>query len=161
MPLSIRFAGPDDAATLHRFIVALATYEKEPEAVEATPDGLAAQMRSPRPPFECLLAERDGRPVGFALFFQTYSTWRGRPGIWLEDLFVDESERRAGVGRALLARLAEIAVERQFGRLEWSVLDWNEPAIRFYRSLGSAAQDDWTMHRLANEALEALAAEVE
>jgi GNAT superfamily N-acetyltransferase len=157
--LKIRFAGPDDADTLHRFIVALATYEKEPDAVEVTPAVLAAQMQSPRPPFECLLAERDGRPLGFALFFQSYSTWRGRPGMYLEDLFVDQAERRAGVGRALLVRLAQLAVERGHGRLEWAVLDWNAPAIGFYRSLGAVAQDEWTVHRLADEALRALARE--
>jgi len=157
MALSIRFAGVEDAVTLHRFIVALAEYEKEPEAVEVTPAVLAAQMRSARPPFECLLAERDGRAVGLALFFQSYSTWRGRPGLYLEDLFVDESERRAGVGRALLVRLAQVAVERECGRLEWAVLDWNEPAIGFYRSLGAVAQEEWTVHRLADGALRALA----
>ena len=157
MPLTIRFAGPDDAATLHRFIVALAVYEKEPDAVEVTPAILEAQMRSVRPPFECLLAEDDGRALGFALFFQSYSTWRGRPGIYLEDLFVDEAERHRGVGRALLVRLAALAVERECGRLEWAVLDWNEPAIRFYRSLGAVAQDEWTVNRLTDDALRGLA----
>lgn len=159
MAFSIRFAGPDDAATLHRFIVALAVYEKEPDAVEVTPAILAAQMASERPPFECLLAEDDEkRALGFALFFQSYSTWRGRPGIYLEDLFVDEAERGHGVGRALLERLAELAVERECARLEWAVLDWNEPAIGFYRSLGAVAQDEWTVNRLADDALRVLAA---
>jgi len=159
MALTIRFAGPDDAATLHRFIVALAVYEREPDAVEVTPAILAAQMESARPPFECLLAERDGRAVGFALFFQSYSTWRGRTGLYLEDLFVDEAERHTGVGRALLVELARLAVARECGRLEWAVLDWNEPAIRFYRSLGALAQDEWTVNRLSGQALQALARE--
>ena len=153
MSLAIRFAGPADAATLHRFVVGLAVYEREPEAVLVTPAELAAQLAADRPPFECLLAERDGTPVGFALFFQSYSTWRGRTGLYLEDLFVDEAHRRHGVGTALLRRLAALAVERCCGRLEWAVLDWNAPAIEFYRTLGATALSEWTTWRVDGEAL--------
>jgi GNAT superfamily N-acetyltransferase len=151
--VSIRRATPDDAATIHELIRALAAYEREPDAVRATPESLAEQMRGDRPPFECLLAEDAGRAAGFALFFQSYSTWRGRPGIWLEDLFVREEDRGRGIGEALLRAVARTAVERACGRLEFSVLDWNEPAIRFYRSLGAAAMDQWTIFRFEGEAL--------
>lgn len=149
----LRSATPDDAAAIHELIVALATYEREPGAVCATPESLAAQMRSPRPPFECLLAEEDGRAAGFALFFQNYSTWRGRPGIWLEDLFVREECRGRGTGRALLRAVGRLAVERGCGRLEFSVLDWNAPAIGFYRSLGAVPMSEWTVFRFEGDAL--------
>ena len=154
----IRFAGPEDAATILAFIHDLACYEREPDAVEVTEAELAAQMREPTPPFECLLAEEDGEPLGFALFFHTYSTWRGRRGVWLEDLFVPPAHRGRGVGAALLTELARIAVDRGCARFEWSVLDWNEPAIRFYRSLGAQPQDEWTRWRLDGGALAKLAA---
>ena len=158
MSLALRPAGPEDAATIHALVVALAEYEREPQAVVNSPATLHAQLAASRPPFECLLAEDDGAAVGFALFFPTYSTWLGRPGIWLEDLFVLETHRRRGVGRALLVRVAQLAVERGCGRLEWSVLDWNTPARDFYRRLGASALDDWIMHRLTGDALDALAA---
>lgn len=158
--VTLRRATPDDASTIHELIRALAAYEREPDAVRATPESLAAQMRSERPPFECLLAERAdrgaARAVGFALFFTTYSTWRGRPGLWLEDLFVREEERGRGAGGALLRALGALAVERGCGRLEFSVLDWNEPAIGFYRSLGAAPMDAWTTFRFEGESLERL-----
>src|SRR5262245_52710479 len=157
MALVLRSAVPDDAETVHRLIVALATYEHETAAVENTPDTLRAQLAAPHPPFECLLAETDGEALGFALFFQTYSTWVGRPGIWLEDLFVQEAHRGLGIGRALLTRVAQLAVERGFGRLEWSVLDWNAPALAFYERLGAANLDTWRLHRLAGDALGSLA----
>jgi GNAT superfamily N-acetyltransferase len=157
MACDIRPAGPDDAETIHAFIVGLAVYERAPDAVEVTPAELRAQLASPTPPFECLLAFDDGRPVGFALFFQTYSTWRGRTGLHLEDLFVPEPHRRRGVGSALLRRLARTAIDRGCARLEWAVLDWNTPAIDFYRSLGAEALDEWTTHRLTGPALVALA----
>lgn len=158
--VTLRRATPDDASTIHELIRALAAYEREPDAVRATPESLAAQMRSERPPFECLLAERTdrgaARAVGFALFFATFSTWRGRPGLWLEDLFVREEERGRGAGGALLRALGALAVERGCGRLEFSVLDWNEPAIGFYRSLGAAPMDAWTTFRFEGESLERL-----
>lgn len=156
MTAQLRPAGPDDAATIHRLIVELATYEREPDAVVATPDSLRAQLASPRPPFECLLVEEDGAVVGFALYFQNYSTWRGRPGLYLEDLYVDPARRARGHGKRLLVRLAQIAVERGYARMEWNVLDWNEPALNFYRSLGAEPLSEWTVHRLTGPALLAL-----
>jgi GNAT superfamily N-acetyltransferase len=157
MATTIRSAGPDDAAAVHRLIVALAEYEREPHAVESTPDVIRRQLSDPRPPFECLLAEDGGGVVGFALFFPTYSTWLGRQGLWLEDLFVLDTHRHRGIGRALLTRVAQLAVARGCGRLEWSVLDWNEPALAFYRRLGAVPLDTWTMHRVTGEALQSLA----
>jgi GNAT superfamily N-acetyltransferase len=154
----LRPATPDDAATVHALIVALAHYEREPGAVVNSPDVLRAQLADARPPFECLLAEEDGAACGFALFFPTYSTWLGKPGIWLEDLFVLEAHRRRGIGRALLAAVARLAVARGCARLEWAVLDWNTPARDFYRRLGAESLDDWTMQRLSGVALDALAA---
>ncbi len=156
MTAQLRPAGPDDAATIHRLIVELATYEREPDAVVATPDSLRAQLASPSPPFECLLVEEDGAVVGFALYFQNYSTWRGRPGLYLEDLYVDPARRGRGHGKRLLVRLAQIAVERGYARMEWNVLDWNEPALSFYRSLGAEPLSEWTVHRLTGPALLAL-----
>lgn len=157
MTLTVRPARPEDAATLHRFITGLAEYEREPDAVEVTPALLRAQMESPRPPFECLLAEVDGTPVGFALFFQTYSTWRGRPGLWLEDLYVVPEHRRRGVGRVLVARLAALAAERGCARLDFAVLDWNAPAIAFYETIGARALGEWHLFRVTDAALTALA----
>jgi GNAT superfamily N-acetyltransferase len=157
MPLALRIATADDATTIHALVVALAEYEREPDAVANTPDNLRAQLAARHPAFECLLAEEGDLAVGFALFFPTYSTWLGHPGLWLEDLFVSEPHRRRGIGRALLTRVAELAVERGCGRLEWAVLDWNKPARDFYRSLGATALDQWTTHRLAGDALRELA----
>ncbi len=156
--VEIRFAAPNDAGTLLEFIRALARYERMPDAVEVDEATLRAQMNEAHPPFECLLAERDGRPLGFALFFYSYSTWRGRRGIWLEDLFVLPDERRSGVGRALLERIAAVAVERGCARFEWSVLDWNEPAIAFYRTLGVQIMDEWRICRISDGELARLAA---
>ncbi len=153
---ALRFAGPDDAPTLLAFIRELAAYEREPDAVEVTEATLREQLASSAPPFECLIAEVDGVPAGFALFFHTYSTWRGRRGLWLEDLYVRPARRGEGIGRRLLAALARIARDRGCARFEWSVLDWNEPAIRFYRSLGAVPLDEWTRWRLHGDALEAL-----
>ncbi len=149
MGLSIRFATARDAEVIVGFVRGLAEYEREPEAVEVTPGILRTQMESSNPPFECLLAEEDGAGVGFALFYRNYSTWRGRPGLFLEDLFVPEQYRRKGIGSALLARLAAIAVERGYGRMEWSVLNWNKPAQDFYRTLGATPMDQWTIWRVS------------
>jgi GNAT superfamily N-acetyltransferase len=157
--ITIRTAGPDDAATLVRLIRALAEFEHEPDAVEATSETLADQLASERPPFEALLAERDGHAVGVAIFFENYSTWTAKPGIYLEDIFVEESERGSGVGRELLAALARIAVERGCGRLELAALDWNERAIGFYLAHGARAMDEWTVYRFSGDALRALARE--
>lgn len=156
MSPAIRLATAADAATIHGFIVALAVYEREPDAVEVTPAVLASQMASLPPPFECLLAEVDGAAVGCALFFQTYSTWRGRIGLHLEDLFVLPEHRRRGVGTALLARLAGVARDRGCARLEWAVLDWNQPAIDFYRVVGGVPLGDWTTWRMTDDALRTL-----
>jgi len=156
---TIRFATPDDAATIHEFIVGLAVYEREPDAVETTPEILASQIAEAHPPFECLLLEERGDALGMALFFSNYSTWRGRPGLYLEDLFVPDEHRRKGIGAALIRRLAEIAVNRGCARLDWAVLDWNDPAIEFYRALGATPEAGWTIWRLDGEALAAIAAQ--
>ncbi|MBM4373882.1 MAG: GNAT family N-acetyltransferase [Deltaproteobacteria bacterium] len=155
--LTLRRAEPRDAALVHRFVVELAEYECEPGAVETTPELLRAQLEADAPPFECVLAEWSDEPVGFALYFNTYSTWRGRRGLWLEDLFVRHSHRGKGIGRTLLARLAAVAVERGCARMEWSVLDWNALAIGFYERLGARPMDAWTTFRLTDEALHRLA----
>lgn len=155
--ISVRLAGADDARLIHGFICELARYEREPDAVEATPASLRADLGRDPPPFECLIAEIDAEPVGFALFFHNYSTWRGRRGLYLEDLFVSERHRGRGAGRALLARVARLAAERNCARMEWAVLDWNQPAIDFYRSLGAEPLDEWTLFRLTGAALERLA----
>jgi GNAT superfamily N-acetyltransferase len=158
MPARLRTAGPADAADIHRLIVDLAVYEREPNAVEVTVEQLEAQLAAERPPFECILAEDDdGAVVGFALYFHNYSTWRGRPGLYLEDLFVDPSRRGRGIGKQLLVRLAQIAVERGCARMDWAVLDWNAPAIAFYESLGARAVADWTIFRLTGPGLTNLA----
>jgi GNAT superfamily N-acetyltransferase len=156
---TIRAATPADAETLVRLIHALAEFEREPDAVEATAETIAAQLASERPPFEALLAELDGRVVGFALFFQNYSTWTAKAGIYLEDLFVDEDARGSGAGRALLAAVARVAVERGCGRLELAALDWNERAIGFYLAHGAEAMDEWTVYRFSGAALEQLASD--
>jgi len=156
MSIHVRYADPTDAPILHDLVVALAVYEKEPDAVEATPDDYRRQMEADKPPFECLLAEVDGEAVGFALFFSNYSTWQGRTGLYLEDLFVQPTHRCHGVGRALFNRLAAIAGERGCGRLEWKVLHWNELALDFYRGLGAQPLTEWGSWRLAGTALKAL-----
>lgn len=155
--LQIRAATVDDADTIHHLISELARYEKEPAAVVCTVAGLRAQIAADPPPFECLVAEIGAEAVGFALFFHNYSTWRGARGLYLEDLYVPEERRRQGIGQALLGRVAAIAVERGCHRFEWSVLDWNTPAIDFYRGLGAEPMDGWTTFRLAGAPLLRLA----
>lgn len=159
MSPTIRTATPDDVPAILRLVHALAAYEREPDAVEATEADFAAALfpTSGTPTTHGLVAEVDGEVVGIAIWFLTFSTWTGQNGIWLEDLFVDPAHRGGGAGRALLTRLAEICVERGWRRLEWCVLNWNEPAIAFYRSLGSTPQDEWTTHRVDGAALTALA----
>lgn len=153
MTLTIRFAAPRDADTIVRFIRGLAQYEREPNAVEVTAAQIRAQMESVDPPFECLLAEFDAEAVAFALFFRNYSTWRGRPGLYLEDIFVREEYRGRGIGGALIRRLAQIALERGCARIEWAVLNWNTPAQSFYREYGARPLDTWTVWRLEGDAL--------
>jgi GNAT superfamily N-acetyltransferase len=125
--------------------------------VVATEENIREHVFGPNPVAEVLLAHWDQEPVGFALFFRNYSTFLGRAGIYLEDLFVDPEQRGKGIGKALLIRLAQIAVERGYGRLEWAVLDWNTPSIEFYRSLGAVPQDEWTVYRITGDALAQLA----
>lgn len=153
----VRPATPDDAVTILRFVRALAEYEREPDAVEATEDVLCAQLASERPPFECLIAELGGAPVGFAVFFATYSTWRATSGIHLEDLWVEPRARGHGVARGLFRELARLLVARGGARLEWRVLDWNELALGFYRKLGASSLDEWQTMRLDGDALRRLA----
>ena len=153
MTTTIRFATPADADLILHFVRGLAEYEHAAGAVAATPAVIRSQMEQPQPPFECLIAEYDGEPAGFALFFRSYSTWRGSPGLYLEDLFVPERLRGNGIGKALFKRMAQLAVERGWARMEWTVLDWNHPAHNFYRAHGAAAQDEWTVWRLDGDAL--------
>ena len=153
----LRNATPDDAKTIFDLISALAEYERDPGAVVTSPDELRRQLASPRPPFECVLAEEEGEALGFALFFHNYSTWRGKAGIYLEDLFVPPKFRGRGVGFALLKRLAAIAVDRGCPRMEFAVLNWNELAMDFYRSIGAEPLSEWTLWRLSDDALEGLA----
>lgn len=159
MSLTIRSATPGDVGTILEFIVGLAVYERLEHAVVATEAGLSEALFGEHPDAEVLIAEWDGAPAGFALFFHNFSTFLGRRGLYLEDLFVQPAYRGRGVGRALLARLAAIAVERGCGRFEWSVLDWNESAIRFYEALGARPESDWTVYRVTGEALQLLAGE--
>jgi GNAT superfamily N-acetyltransferase len=153
----IRAATSADIPAIHRLIVELAIYEREPDAVKATHDDLHAALFGPRAVAECVLAEADGVAVGLALFFTNFSTWTGKPGLYLEDLFVMPEARGQGLGKALLVHLAGIAVARGYGRFEWSVLDWNTPAIEFYRALGARPMDEWTVMRVDGAALRALA----
>jgi GNAT superfamily N-acetyltransferase len=151
--LLVREATPDDTALVLRFIRELAIYEKLEHAAVATEEQLRNALFGARRFAEVLIAEADGSPVGFALFFHTFSTFLGQPGLYLEDLYVRPESRGNGYGAALLRRLAAIAVVRGCGRLEWSVLDWNEPASGFYRKLGAVPMDEWTVFRLEGEAL--------
>jgi GNAT superfamily N-acetyltransferase len=153
----IRFATPRDSATILGLIRDLADYERAPQEVIATEDLLRENLFGSRPAAEVLLGEENGQPICFALFFHNFSTWMGRPGLYLEDLFVRPDSRGKGYGRALLVRLAQIARERGCGRMEWAVLDWNEPAIQFYRKLGARPNDDWTIFRLTQEGIADLA----
>jgi GNAT superfamily N-acetyltransferase len=157
VPMTLRSATIDDVPQVLAFIRALAAYERLLHAVVATEDGLRLALFGPRPYAEVVLAEDAGIPIGFALFFHTFSTFLGQPGLHLEDLFVIPEARGRGVGRALLGHLARLAVERGCGRVEWAVLDWNAPAIRFYESLGAKPNTEWTIYRLTGDPLAALA----
>ncbi|MCH6231247.1 GNAT family N-acetyltransferase [Microbacterium sp. CFH 31415] len=139
----------------------LAVYEREPDAVQNTVDALTASLFGPEPRVFTHVVEREGTIVGIAMWFVTYSTWTGTHGIWLEDLYVDDAERGQGYGKALIASLAAECVERGYSRLEWTVLDWNAPALSFYRSLGAAPMDEWTTQRLTGDELAGLARHVE
>ena len=158
MSVTIRVATVADAPLILSFIRDLAEYERLLHEVEATEADIRRDLFGENPRSFCEIAELDGRPVGFALWFYNYSTFKGRAGIYLEDLFVRPEARGVGAGKALLARLAQRCVEAELGRLEWSVLNWNAPSIAFYDSLGAAAMTEWTVRRLDGEALERLAA---
>jgi GNAT superfamily N-acetyltransferase len=155
----IRFAEEKDVPLILRFIKGLAEYEKLTPEVTATEDLLRETLFGKRQVAEVIIGEYHGDAAAFALFFHNYSTFLGRPGIYLEDLFVKPEMRGHGFGKVLLTYLARLATERNCGRVEWAVLDWNEPAIRFYKKLGAAAMDEWTVFRLTGEALTTLAAE--
>lgn len=157
MSIIIRKAGRADVPLILDLIRALAEYEKLSHECQATEAALAEHLFGARPYAEALIAEADGQAAGFALYFHNYSTFLARPGIYLEDLFVRPEQRGKGLGKALLVRLAQLAVERGCGRLEWAVLDWNEPAIRFYKSLGARSMNEWIVNRVTGEALTALA----
>ena len=153
----MRQANEHDVPLILQFIEGLATYERLRESCVATEEKLRATLFSERPAAEVIIASIDGEPMGFALFFHNYSTFLAQRGIYLEDLFVTPAARGKGVGFALLSALARIAIERDCGRLEWSVLDWNQLAIDFYKKIGANPLDEWTMFRITGNALEQLA----
>jgi GNAT superfamily N-acetyltransferase len=153
----IRPAEPGDVATVLRLVRELAVYEREPDAVVATEPMLHDALFGPRPAAEAVIAEIEHETVGFALFFYNFSTWTGRQGLYLEDLYVTPQARGRGVGKALLRHLAGVALDRGCARFEWAVLDWNAPAIAFYDSVGAISMDDWTVRRVSGEALTKLA----
>ena len=156
-PFEIRPARVEDCSTIVDLIRELAAYERLEHEVRAGPEEIRRNLFGPRPYAEALIAEADRGAVGLALFFHNFSTFRGQPGIYLEDLFVRPEYRGRGIGKALLASLARLGVERGCGRVEWAVLNWNEPSIGFYRSLGALPQDDWTVYRVADAPLARLA----
>jgi len=158
MALTIRPATKDDTGEILNFIRALAAYEREPDAVQATEEDLLRHGFGHNPYYACLIAEQDGAPAGFALYFFDYSTWLGKPGLYLEDIFVHPEYRGRGIGKALLQRLAGVALEKGCARMKWEVLDWNTPAIEFYSSMGAELQREWLNVRLSGEALHRLAA---
>ena len=155
--ISIRAAREQDVPTILGFIRELAEYEKLSHEVVATESMLRQHLFGARPVAEVLIAESDAKPVGFALFFHNFSTFLGRTGIYLEDLYVQPHARGRGIGKAMLVRIGKVAVERGCGRVEWSVLDWNEPSIQFYRKLGAVPMSDWTVFRVTGDALTRLA----
>jgi GNAT superfamily N-acetyltransferase len=153
----IRPAGVEDVPIILKLIRDLATYERAPHEVTATEEQLVDVLFGEKPAAEVLLAFEGESAVGFAVYFYNFSTWLGRSGLYLEDLFVKPEKRGKGYGRALLVELAKIALERGCGRMEWAVLDWNEPAIKFYRSLGAQPMDEWTVFRLTRDGIARLA----
>lgn len=157
MSLSIRPAERADLAIIAQFIRDLAEYERLAHEVRFEEAVLGERLFGARPYAEVLIGEIDGTPNGFALFFHNFSTFEGKPGVYLEDLFVRPEARGSGLGKALLSALAQIAIERDCARLEWSVLDWNDPAIQFYKKLGAKAMDEWTVFRVDCDALNILA----
>lgn len=156
-PIHVRPARAQDIDTILGFIKALADFEKLGDQVRVDRALLERHMFGAHPKAEALIAERDGEPAGLAVFFHSFSTFEGRPGLYLEDLFVRPAARGQGIGRALLARLAQLAIERDCARLEWAVLDWNSPAIEFYRAIGARPMEEWITQRMEGDALRALA----
>lgn len=161
MATTIRPATAADVTLILDFIRALAAYERAPGAVVATEEGLLRDGFGPHPYYQCLIAEYDRKPAGFALYFYNYSTWMGQPGIYLEDLFVQPELRGHGIGKALLQRVAAAALEKGCQRLQWEVLDWNTPAIDFYAAMGAEFLDEWRNVRVGGDALKRLAEGVE
>ncbi len=159
--LKIRPARPEDASLIVHFIRELAEYERAPEEAVATAEDILRDGFSGEPKFRVVIADWNGEPAGFALYFYNYSTWQGRAGLYLEDLFVRPVYRRRGIGKALLVHLARIAVEEGCGRYQWQVLDWNTPSIEFYESLGAKVMKEWLTMRVTGEALKKLAAQAE
>jgi GNAT superfamily N-acetyltransferase len=155
--IRVRPATPDDVPLIVTFIHELASYEKLAHEVVTREADMHAALFGERPVIEAVIASADGEPVGYALFFPTFSTFLGKPGLYLEDLYVRPAARGAGAGRRLLEHLARVVVERGWGRLEWSVLDWNEPSIAFYKKMGAKAMDEWTVFRISGEELKRLA----
>ena len=156
--LNIRSATLNDVSLILQFIRDLADYEREPQAVTATEADLVRDGFGADPKFRVVIAEWDGKSAGFALFFYNYSTWQGRPGLYLEDLFVRPEFRGKGIGKTLLVYLARLAVQENCGRFQWQVLDWNTPSIRFYESLGAKVMKEWLTMRVEGEAIKRLAA---
>ncbi|MBI3705811.1 MAG: GNAT family N-acetyltransferase [Rhizobiales bacterium] len=154
MSLVIRAARPDDSALIHALVCELADYENLRGEMDATPEAIAAALFAPQPRLFCEIAEWNGEPAGFSVWFLNYSTFRGRHGIYVEDLFVRPQFRGHGIGKALMARLAKRCVEQEFARFEWAVLDWNKPSIAFYKSIGAQVMDDWRICRLSGQALQ-------
>jgi len=151
--INIRPATLNDVEQIMQFVIDLAIYEKEEDAVVATPEHFKNALFCENPQAHCLIAEIDGLSVGFAIYFFSFSTWLGQHGIYLEDLYVSPNSRGSGAGKALLKQLAKIAVKKNLGRVEWSVLDWNEPSIQFYKAMGAESKDGWTVYRLCDQAL--------
>ena len=157
MSLVLRFATPEDVATILRFVRELAEFERAADKVVATEALLHEAMFGERPVAEAVMAERDGKPLGMALFFHNFSTWTGWRGLYLEDLYVTPAARGSGVGKALLSHLAAIAVDRGCSRFEWAVLNWNQKAIDFYKAMGAEPMDEWIVNRVSGDALTRLA----
>ena len=155
--IRLKPATQNDVPVILQFIKELAEYEKLSQEVVATEDRLRTSLFGARPAAEVVIAYASDEPVGFALYFQTFSTFLGRPGIYLEDLYVTPARRSQGIGRRLLAYVARVAVDRGYGRMEWSVLNWNEPALVVYRKIGARPMDEWTVQRLTGDALKSLA----
>lgn len=153
MSLAIRAARPDDGALVFALVRELAAYEKLSAEVDASEEAIAAALFAPQPRLYCDIAEWSGEPAGFAVWFLNYSTFRGRPGIYVEDIFVRPAFRKRGIGKALMGRLARRCVEDGYARFEWAVLGWNAPGIAFYRSIGAQVMEDWRICRLSGEAL--------